>query len=210
MEQSKSKRAAQAEATREHLLVTARDVFSERGYHNTSVGAITSAANTAHGTFYLYFRNKEDIFIAVVQSAVFDMYDQWAVGDPEGRGREFVRMTMRRSLQAYAKHAGIWRCLLESVFTSHALEAMWREMRVGFINQIAACLEQYQQTGKVRVVDPVMAANAIGSMLEWTATTTFVLRMPPVEDASFDDTVDTLADLCYHAVATSVLAESPQ
>src|SRR3954451_22580855 len=111
VEQMKSKRAAQAEATRDHLLETARQVFSERGFHGTSVAAITSAANTAHGTFYLYFRNKEDVFGAVVQGAVLEMYDQMSGGRPDGRGRDFTRDTLRNLLQTYVKHAGIWRAM---------------------------------------------------------------------------------------------------
>jgi len=207
VEQPRSKRAAQAEATRELLLATARDVFSERGYHNTSVGAITAAADTAHGTFYLYFRNKEDIFANVVQGVVLEMYDGMAPLKHDARGPQLIRRLMRGWMEVYVAHAGIWRCLLEAVFTSPTIEALWRDLREGFISQMARSMAEFQQLGKVRDdVDPVLAANAIGGMLEWAATTTFVLRMPPVDNASFDDTVETLADLCYHALATSVLA----
>ena len=207
MEQPRSKRAAQAEATRELLLAAARDVFSERGYHNTSVGAITAAADTAHGTFYLYFRNKEDIFANVVQGLVLEMYDGMAPLRQDVRGPEAVRHLMRDTLEVYVAHAGIWRCLLEAVFTSPAIEALWREIRAGFISQMAQTLAEFQQLGKVRDVDPVLAANAIGGMFEWAATTTFVLRMPPVDNATLDATAETLADLCCHALATSVLAQ---
>ena len=55
MDERKSKRQAQAAATQEQLLRAARGVFAARGYKDTTVGAITKAANTAHGTFYLYF-----------------------------------------------------------------------------------------------------------------------------------------------------------
>jgi AcrR family transcriptional regulator len=206
VEQAKSKRAAQAEATREHLLETARAVFSERGFHNTSVGAITSAADTAHGTFYLYFRNKEDAFAAVVQSVVLDMYDTMTFDRPEARGRDCLDRALRNLLKTYVKHAGIWRCLLEAVFISPAIETMWREMRAGFVTQMAKTIVTYQDKGTVRVIDPLIAANAIAAMFEWTATTSFVLRMPPVDDVDFDATVEVLVDLCYHALSTSVLA----
>ena len=206
MEQVKSKRAAQAEATREHLLATAREVFSERGFHNTSVGAITGAAKTAHGTFYLYFRNKEDVFIAVVQGVVLEMYDTMTLDRPDGRGRDYLDRALRNLMKAYVKHAGIWRCLLEAVFMNPAIEAMWREMRAGFINQMAKAIVVYQEKGSVRDVDPLIAANAVAAMFEWTATTSFVLRMPPVDDVDLDTTVAVLADLCYHALSTSVVA----
>ena len=68
------KRQQQAAATQEQLLDAARDVFAERGYQATTVGAITTRANTAHGTFYLYFRNKQDAFAAVMTSVTDELY----------------------------------------------------------------------------------------------------------------------------------------
>ena len=71
-----SKRQAQAAATQELLLQCAHTVFAERGYQGTTVGAITKAANTAHGTFYLYFRNKDDAFAKVIEKVTLDVYDR--------------------------------------------------------------------------------------------------------------------------------------
>jgi AcrR family transcriptional regulator len=48
---SVNKRQLQAAATQEQLLAAARDVFEEKGYQATTVGAITDRAATAHGTF---------------------------------------------------------------------------------------------------------------------------------------------------------------
>ena len=36
-------------------------VFARRGYHEARVDDIVRAARTSHGTFYLYFANKEDL-----------------------------------------------------------------------------------------------------------------------------------------------------
>src|SRR5690242_20144729 len=63
-----NKRQLQAAETRERMLGAAREVFAERGYQASSVGAITKAADTAHGTFYLYFKNKDDAFKQVLDS----------------------------------------------------------------------------------------------------------------------------------------------
>ena len=65
-------RQEQAAATRRLLLDAAGAVFEERGFKATTVGAITGRANTAHGTFYLYFRNKEDAFCQVIESVIVD------------------------------------------------------------------------------------------------------------------------------------------
>ena len=45
----------------ERLRVAAMRVFAERGYHAARVDDIVRAARTSHGTFYLYFSNKEEL-----------------------------------------------------------------------------------------------------------------------------------------------------
>ena len=50
------------QATFNKLLKAAEEIIGEKGYHETSVYAITEQAGVAMGTFYLYFRGKKDIF----------------------------------------------------------------------------------------------------------------------------------------------------
>ena len=210
MEERKSKRQAQAAATQELLLLAAHEVFAERGYQAATVGAITTQANTAHGTFYLYFRNKEDAFAKVVESVVLEMYDHtWSVEHLRGSPREVVEHTLRGYLEVFVRHAGIWRCLLEGAFTTPSIEGAWRELRGGFISRIARSLTELNEAGLIRDVDVDLTANALGGMVEWAATTQFVLRMPPVDDATFEATLTTLTDLWYHALFSGVRADRP-
>jgi AcrR family transcriptional regulator len=53
-------------ARRQQLLSLGRQVFAERGYHNTTVEDIVSAAKVARGTFYLYFADKRTLFEEIV------------------------------------------------------------------------------------------------------------------------------------------------
>lgn len=50
------------EATRRGLLGAALEVFGEKGYAVTTISDIVGAAGVTQGTFYLYFKNKTDIF----------------------------------------------------------------------------------------------------------------------------------------------------
>lgn len=65
---AKGLRARQAEATRELLVATARDVFTERGYAATSIEDIVQRAGVAKGSLYHHFDGKEAIFRAVYES----------------------------------------------------------------------------------------------------------------------------------------------
>ncbi|TMB75533.1 MAG: helix-turn-helix transcriptional regulator [Chloroflexi bacterium] len=48
--------------TRAELLLAARKVFAERGYHEANIAEITQAADVGVGTFYLHFRDKDEVF----------------------------------------------------------------------------------------------------------------------------------------------------
>src|SRR2546425_3570034 len=59
-------RETQAEATRIALLRVARRLFSSRGYPDVSVDQIVQAARVTKGALYHHFKDKQEIFRAVV------------------------------------------------------------------------------------------------------------------------------------------------
>lgn len=60
------KTKAESEATHERLLDAAEDVFLEKGVSCTSVEAIARRAGVTRGAFYWHFRDKADLFDAMV------------------------------------------------------------------------------------------------------------------------------------------------
>lgn len=56
---------AQGRRTMRSLLDAGIHVFAERGYQAARVDDIVRAARTSHGTFYLYFTNKDDLLRAL-------------------------------------------------------------------------------------------------------------------------------------------------
>lgn len=194
-----SKRQERAAATAEQLLAAAREVFETKGYQATTVGAITQAANTAHGTFYLYFKNKEDAFAKVMASVVDEMFRE--AGSPwSGEPRETLARATRGFLDVFQAHRGLWRCLLEGMHQSKAIETMWLQLRKPFIDRIARNLDRSVETGLARPLNTALAAHALGSMAEWLAFAHFELGQPSPEEATLDDIAETITDLWYHAV----------
>lgn len=62
-----SKNAVRAERTRSILLKTARDRFASDGYSATSTPAIAEEAGVSRGALYHHYRDKADLFHAVVE-----------------------------------------------------------------------------------------------------------------------------------------------
>lgn len=56
---------ARGQRTLRKLLDAGIQVFATRGYHAARVDDVVKLARTSHGTFYLYFANKEDLFAAL-------------------------------------------------------------------------------------------------------------------------------------------------
>ncbi len=62
----KKSAALQKTERRQQILGVAREVFSKRGYHQTTIDDIVALAGVARGTFYLYFEDKRAVFSDLV------------------------------------------------------------------------------------------------------------------------------------------------
>ena len=199
-ERAPTKRQQQAAATQEQLLAAARDVFGERGYQAATVGAITARANTAHGTFYLYFRNKQDAYAAVMASVTDELYREAELRSPALDARSALEASIRGFLEVFVEHRRLWRSLLEASFTNPDIEAVWLSLRERFVDRIEHDLRVLVDAGLVRELDAPIVANALGGMVEWAATTQFVLGSGPAAGRSVEDTASALADLWWSAL----------
>src|SRR5580704_12341075 len=78
---------SQGRRTMRKLLDAAMIAFDQRGYHATRVNDVVEIAKTSHGTFYLYFSNKEDLLRALVTEAATEashLYDALNASPEQG------------------------------------------------------------------------------------------------------------------------------
>ncbi len=59
-------KTSRGEATRDRILDAAEQEIGGRGFSDASITSITARANVGQGTFYLYFRTKEDVLRELV------------------------------------------------------------------------------------------------------------------------------------------------
>lgn len=76
------------------ILLSARSVFADNGFHRATVDQIAQRAEVAKGTIYLYFENKEAILAELVLQALAELHDQLKAANearsllhPDGRLR---------------------------------------------------------------------------------------------------------------------------
>lgn len=193
-------RQRRAAETRQQILTAAREVFEERGYQATSVGAITDRATTAHGTFYLYFRNKEDVFCEVMRTAIVDELAIAIERPPDATPHQALEHIVRSFLAAYQPRSRLWRAVMEAAFQSPRVEHLWLALRRSLIERAILGLQAGQERGAIRPLDPVLSGHALTSMAEWFAFAHFELREPPPDEHSIERVVEVLVDLWYHAI----------
>lgn len=194
--------SARAASTRQQLLLAARDAFSERGYRATTVAEIVERAATARGTFYLYFRNKDDVFSQVMADNCEELLRATGRHYPQDDRREAVEQATRDYLKAFSRRRGIWRAMLEAFGAGNDVDRQWVELRDRFVQRIALNLERGQAAGQVRPdVDTVATAEALAAMTEWLACVEFVVRDAPDSGPQYERTVDTLTMIWFLSTA---------
>ena len=105
---------AQGRETVRKLLEAGMTEFEERGFNGVRVDDVVKRAGISHGTFYLYFANKEDLFKALLRDALHDM--QVVAGDfpvvtTDDTGLRLLRAWVRKFSAAYATHGTVLRTL---------------------------------------------------------------------------------------------------
>ncbi|MCF8070356.1 MAG: TetR/AcrR family transcriptional regulator [Desulfobacterales bacterium] len=61
-----SRREREKLTQRQEMLAAALELFSEKGYHNSSMQEIATRAEFAIGTLYKFFKNKEDLYKTLI------------------------------------------------------------------------------------------------------------------------------------------------
>jgi TetR/AcrR family transcriptional regulator, acrAB operon repressor len=69
----------EAQATRSHILDTAKQVFEKRGVSGTSLHEIAKAAGLTRGAIYWHFKDKADLFNAMMERAIMPLEEAGGV-----------------------------------------------------------------------------------------------------------------------------------
>lgn len=88
--------------------------FAQHGYHEASIADITELADVGVGTFYLHFRDKDEIFTTLIDEGFREMREQIAATvaeNPQGRTLEAV-------IRAIFRHAYTRRDLFQIAWTA--------------------------------------------------------------------------------------------
>jgi AcrR family transcriptional regulator len=147
------------------LLDAGVEVLHQRGYQAARVDDIVKAAETSHGTFYLYFANKEDLFRALALDVADDMVELAESLGPVGSDREGfaeLRDWMDRFADLYSSHRAVIQAWTEAETGASEFGRLGTELMTQFTQVLIDRIDRTSAAG----VDPQIAALAMVAMVE--------------------------------------------
>jgi AcrR family transcriptional regulator len=177
---------AQGRRTVRRLLDAGLAVFDRRGYQAARVDDIVRVAQTSHGTFYLYFANKDDLFRVLAEDCVAAMerlVEDLGTVEPGPAGRAALRRWLTSYIDTYRRYGPVIRAWSEAQVTNRDLArlgARATELLVGRIAERVAA-----RNGSL---DPRAAAVAVLAMIE-RVNYYVPSRNLDVDDAALADTL---------------------
>jgi AcrR family transcriptional regulator len=184
---------AQGRRTMRKLLDAGMRVFAERGYHAARVDDIVRAARTSHGTFYLYFANKEDLLRALAvdcAEALAKLADDIGPITPDEAGFRELRSFLAKFVSTYRRYGPVIRAWMEDQVAHREVD----RLGVKAFTAIGTRLGE-----RMREVDADAAENetaAVGALMAMLERFNYALssrRLVLDEDAM----LDTLAHIIH-------------
>ncbi len=150
---------------RQQMLNAAVELFSRKGYHHVTMHEIAQKAEFAIGTLYKFFRNKEDLYKALMMEASGRFHEALseAVTEPEDlidKLRNYVKI---KGI-VFQEHAAIIRLYFAesrgaSFSIKSGLDRVLRDRYTRFLERIAEIFEcGMRQERFRRIADPYMLA----------------------------------------------------
>jgi AcrR family transcriptional regulator len=157
---------SQGRETLRKLLEAGMVVFDRRGYHAARVDDIVKVAKTSHGTFYLYFANKEDLFWALLSDVSEEMTALSAsLGPivPGRKGYEELRSWLEKFVDLYIRYAPVIRAWTEAEADASEMGAFGAGVLARFARRLS---DRIAEADSGPGLDPDVAAVAMVAMIE--------------------------------------------
>jgi AcrR family transcriptional regulator len=170
-EESPARPSARARRTQAQLLAAAQTVFERDGYLAARVTDIATEAGVSHGSFYTYFTSKNDVFRAVIQNALDNIYASGAapIADKTLSQRERIDLANRQFITVYRQNTALMALFEQAATIDEEVRALRLSIRKRAILRIQRSIERLQREGRARRdLDPYTTAASLVGMVNFT------------------------------------------
>ncbi|MCL4552730.1 MAG: TetR family transcriptional regulator [Candidatus Marsarchaeota archaeon] len=183
---------------RQKIVEAAIQVFSQNGYHRTKVQDITNSVGISTGTFYIYFGNKRDLFVEVVDHVIRTILGE-ATNAITQEEDILKRMVVRG--RAFYENYSRYNEILNQLRAEMAGEDEWPQQKIkkayhDLTKPVIRDIQRGIDTGVYRSVDPDLLAYALTGIIEIMS-----LRMMIDGKYTFEDIMAFIVDFTTNGLA---------
>ena len=197
-----------AEQTKESILLSAMNLFYEKGYSKTTFDEIAKRINLTKGAVYWYFRNKPDIVAALINRYVREFLEKQAQKLPSDSDLTFadlVEFVLHNSKliqndERVYKFVFFVSCQMEwseAIITK--IRPLIEETKKYSRNLYYHCLEVLQKNGEIRKDVDISVINEILLTMYGGALEAFLTKRADIE---LDTVIKTGFNLIYDGIKT--------
>lgn len=198
-------KTSKSKQTKAKILAIAKRVFEKKGFQKATVKDITSAAELGYGTFYLYFKDKKEVFNALVEQVEGELYTAADGGSDLSQDYErgvssyrALRKDLRSILKSFYENRSILKFSRELAFFDKDFKKKYESMKARLIKRTRQILEKSGLDSVNLNVAAVGIAGMIEAVaIEWTNEDTEILE----PDLVIDEILPTLTKLYFKAVS---------
>jgi AcrR family transcriptional regulator len=160
-------REAAKRETREALITAAREELAEHGLETASLDAICARAGFTRGAFYVHFKDRDDLIVAVVDRILTTFFDRVIAGggEPEDLDRtvaQYVAMVAGQAPEVGGRGRWHFHHTLAACARSPVLRERYAALERQAMDRVTAAAKAGQRAGAVRDDVP---AGALGEIL---------------------------------------------
>ena len=157
---------------RDEILDAAAQIFSQKGYHATSMQDIAEAVHLQKASLYHHVASKQEILEALMERALDLLIVQMSgVIQEEMPPEEKLRRAMGVYLKALTDYPDLTAILL---FETRSLEAEQLRRHIPkrdrFERLWRLIIEEGQRAGRFNCLEPALTARALLGVMNWTVT----------------------------------------
>jgi len=182
--------------TRNRIIAAARILFSRDGYHGTNAKEIAAKAGVSVGSFYAYFKDKKELFMALthghMKQEILSMLDRIKELPSEKVGKkETVRHMIQVIADTHDQSPELYREIEALKYSDADILALHDEINAYFNEQFISFLEMFED--RLRITDVRAAARVIAGSVEETIHSLRLFDSPISEKRM----IDALADMIH-------------
>ncbi len=158
------------ERKRRHILENASRIFAKHDYHSVSMEEVARTARVGKGTLYRYFDSKEDLYLALLDSALLLLTDRLEEEEHAGLPPDQTLARMVCAIvHTFCEHLPSFRVLnSDEARLVVKKRQLFQSRRRRIVMLLGRALEKGAAAGVFRVVDPLATPSLLIGMV-WGA-----------------------------------------